>query len=145
VSVNGTQLFTGMQFLTDGYNVVNGASGLLTAVNGTGGTTAMRVDPGVTATVGVNIDGSGILNKLDAGTLVLNGANSYTGGTQLDGGTLVVGSNTALGSGADRQCRHATGQQHRRDPGQRGHAQRQPHPAGQQCPDPQRRHPAPAA
>ncbi|WP_042437928.1 autotransporter outer membrane beta-barrel domain-containing protein, partial [Comamonas testosteroni] len=100
VSVNGTQLFTGMQFLTDGYNVVNGTSGLLTAVNGTGGTTAMRVDPGVTATVGVNIDGSGILNKLDAGTLVLNGANSYTGGTQLDGGTLVVGSNTALGTGA---------------------------------------------
>jgi autotransporter-associated beta strand protein len=72
----------------------------LTAVNGTGGTTAVRVDPGVTATVGVNIDGSGILNKLDAGTLVLNGANSYTGGTQLDGGKLVVGSNTALGSGA---------------------------------------------
>ncbi|MFS2123315.1 autotransporter-associated beta strand repeat-containing protein [Pseudomonas sp. Pseusp97] len=100
VSVNGTQLFTGMQFLTDGYNVVNGSSGLLTAVNGTGGTTAMRVDPGVTATVGVNINGSGILNKLDAGTLVLNGANSYTGGTQLDGGTLVVGSNTALGTGA---------------------------------------------
>ncbi len=100
VSVNGTQLFTGMQFLTDGYSVINGASGLLTAVNGSGGTTAMRVDPGVTATVGVNINGSGILNKLDAGTLVLNGANSYTGGTQLDGGTLVVGSNTALGSGA---------------------------------------------
>ncbi|WP_252053472.1 autotransporter-associated beta strand repeat-containing protein [Acinetobacter silvestris] len=100
VSVNGTQLFTGMQFLTDGYNVVNGTSGLLTAVNGTGGTTAVRVDPGVTATASVDINGSGILNKLDSGTLVLNGANSYSGGTQLDGGTLVVGSNTALGTGA---------------------------------------------
>ena len=100
VSVDGTQLFTGMQFLTDGYNVVNGTSGLLTAVNGSGGTTAMRVDPGVTATIGASINGSGILNKLDAGTLVLNGANSYSGGTQLDGGTVVVGSNTALGTGA---------------------------------------------
>lgn len=69
VSVNGTQLITGMQFLTDGYNVINGTSGLLTAVNGTGGTTALRVDPGVTATVDVNINGSGIPNKLDSGTL----------------------------------------------------------------------------
>lgn len=100
VTVNGTQLFTGLQFLTDGYNLVNGAAGQLTAVNGSGGTTAIRVDPGVTATVGVNIDGSGILNKLDSGTLVLNGANTYSGGTQLDGGKIVVGSNTALGSGA---------------------------------------------
>ncbi|PCM47175.1 transporter, partial [Pseudomonas fluorescens] len=99
VTVNGTQAFTGMQFLTDGYNLVNGAAGQLTAVNGTGGTTALRVDPGVTATIGVNIDGSGILNKLDAGTLVLNGANTYSGGTQLDGGKIIVGSNTALGSG----------------------------------------------
>ena len=100
VSLNGTQLFTGLQFTTNGYSLVNGTAGQLTAVNGTGGTTAVRVDPGVTATVGVNIDGSGILNKLDAGTLVLNGANSYTGGTQLDGGTLVVGNHTALGTGA---------------------------------------------
>ncbi|WP_233506436.1 autotransporter-associated beta strand repeat-containing protein [Comamonas sp. AG1104] len=100
VTVDGTQLFTGLQFTTNGYSLVNGTAGLLTAVNGSGGTTAMRVDPGVTATVGVNINGSGILNKLDAGTLVLNGANSYSGGTQLDGGRLVVGSNTALGTGA---------------------------------------------
>ncbi|MBV7478306.1 autotransporter-associated beta strand repeat-containing protein [Pseudomonas sp. PDM31] len=99
VAVNGTQVFTGLQFITDGYNLVNGTAGQLTAINGTGGTTAVRVDPGVTGTVGVNIDGSGILHKLDSGTLVLNGANTYTGGTQLDGGKIVVGSNTALGSG----------------------------------------------
>ena len=100
VSVNGTQRFAGLQFLTDGYNLVNGTAGQLTAVNGFSGTTVMRVDPGVTATIGVNINGSGILNKVDSGTLVLNGDNSYSGGTRLDGGTLVVGSNTALGTGA---------------------------------------------
>ncbi|MBH3428224.1 autotransporter-associated beta strand repeat-containing protein [Pseudomonas alkylphenolica] len=99
VTVNGTQLLTGMQFVTDGYDLVSGTAGQLTAVNGTSGTTAVRVDPGVTATVGVAINGSGILNKLDNGTLVLNGANTYTGGTLLNGGTLVVGSNNALGSG----------------------------------------------
>ncbi|WP_164897260.1 autotransporter-associated beta strand repeat-containing protein [Pseudomonas alkylphenolica] len=99
VTVNGTQLLTGMQFVTDGYDLVSGTAGQLTAVNGTNGTTAVRVDPGVTATVDVAINGSGILNKLDSGALVLNGANTYTGGTLLNGGTLVVGSNNALGSG----------------------------------------------
>ena len=99
VTVNGTQTFTGMQFVTDGYNLVNGAAGQLTAVNGTGGNVALRVDPGATAAIGVNIDGAGTLAKLDTGTLLLSGANTYTGGTLLNGGTLVVGSNTALGTG----------------------------------------------
>lgn len=99
VTVLGPQAFTGMQFVTDGYNVLTGAAGKLTAVNGTSGNTAIRVDPGSTATISVAIDGAGTLAKLDSGTLVLNGANSYTGGTLLNGGTLVVGNNTALGSG----------------------------------------------
>ncbi|WP_342356518.1 autotransporter-associated beta strand repeat-containing protein [Pseudomonas salomonii] len=99
VTVQGPQQFTGMQFATDGYNLVSGAGGKLTAVNGTSGDTAIRVDPGATASIGVNIDGLGTLNKLDSGTLVLSGANTYSGGTTLNGGTLVVGSNTALGSG----------------------------------------------
>ncbi|VTU15320.1 Fluffing protein [Variovorax sp. PBL-H6] len=98
VTVNGTQTFNGMQFASDGYNLVSGSAGQLTAVNGGSGNTAVRVDPGFTGTIGVNIDGAGTLAKLDSGTLVLNGANSYTGGTLLNGGTLVVGSNTALGT-----------------------------------------------
>ena len=99
VSVDGTQQFTGLQFASDGYNVVGGAAGQLTAVNGSAGNTAIRVDPTLTATLGVNIDGAGKLAKLDSGTLVLNGNNSYTGGTALERGALVVGSNTALGVG----------------------------------------------
>lgn len=99
VTVQGPQAFTGLQFVTDGYNLVSGAGGQLTAINGGNGNVSMRVDPGATATIGVNIDGVGTLNKLDTGTLVLGGANTYTGGTLLNGGTLVVGSNTALGTG----------------------------------------------
>ncbi|WLH82387.1 autotransporter-associated beta strand repeat-containing protein [Pseudomonas sp. FP2338] len=99
VTVQGPQAFTGLQFVSDGYNLVSGAGGQLTAINGGSGNVSMRVDPGATATVGVNIDGAGTLNKLDTGTLVLNGANTYTGGTLLNGGTLIVGSNTALGGG----------------------------------------------
>ncbi|MDI9849557.1 autotransporter-associated beta strand repeat-containing protein [Rhodoblastus sp. 17X3] len=50
---------------------------------------------------GVLTDGSGrlILTKQGAGTLALNGANSFSGGVNLLGGTIVVGSATALGSG----------------------------------------------
>ncbi len=99
VAVQGPQAFTGLQFVSDGYNLVSGAGGQLTAINGGSGNVSMRVDPGATATVGVNIDGAGTLNKLDTGTLVLNGANTYTGGTLLNGGRLIVGSNTALGGG----------------------------------------------
>ncbi|MDD0974184.1 autotransporter-associated beta strand repeat-containing protein [Pseudomonas fontis] len=100
VTVEGPQLFNGMQFLTNGYRLEQGAGGKLTAVNRLDGYTLMRVDPNVTATLDVAIDGTGTLNKVDSGTLVLNGANSYTGGTLLNGGTLVVGNDSALGSGA---------------------------------------------
>ncbi|WP_324729886.1 autotransporter-associated beta strand repeat-containing protein, partial [Pseudomonas chlororaphis] len=99
VTLNGTQSITGMQFVTDGYSLIDGTSGTLNAVNGATGNTAIRVDPNVTATLGVDINGAGTLAKLDSGTLVLNGSNGYTGGTALNGGTLVVGSNSALGSG----------------------------------------------
>lgn len=99
VTVVGPQSFTGLQFATDGYRLLEGAGAELTAVNGAGGAAAIRVDPNVTAIIDVPIAGSGTLTKLDSGTLVLNGASSYTGGTTLAGGTLSVASNSALGTG----------------------------------------------
>ncbi|MBO1011923.1 autotransporter-associated beta strand repeat-containing protein [Achromobacter sp. SD115] len=100
VTVDGVQTSDGMQFMTDGYQLVSGANGSLNAVNRDGGNFAVRVDPNVTATIGVDINGNGTLQKLDHGKLVLNGNNGYVGGTLLDGGTLVVGHNNALGTGA---------------------------------------------
>jgi autotransporter-associated beta strand protein len=47
----------------------------------------------------VALNGTGSIAKYDTGTLVLNAANGYSGGTALNGGTLVVGNNSALGSG----------------------------------------------
>jgi T5SS/PEP-CTERM-associated repeat protein/autotransporter-associated beta strand protein len=44
------------------------------------------------------ISGNGTVNVL-AGTTTLTGANSYTGGTNLNAGTLGVGNSTALGTG----------------------------------------------
>ncbi|MFY0449699.1 autotransporter-associated beta strand repeat-containing protein, partial [Xanthomonas codiaei] len=46
------------------------------------------------------ISGAGGLIKNGSSTLTLAGNNSYTGGSVLNAGTLLVGSNTALGSGA---------------------------------------------
>ncbi|MCU1743348.1 autotransporter-associated beta strand repeat-containing protein, partial [Pseudomonas sp. 20P_3.2_Bac5] len=99
VTVEGTQTTTGLQFLTDGYTLVAGTAGELNLINGSTGYAGVRVGSGNSATVDVNLTGSATLNKLEAGTLVLNGSNSYSGGTQLNGGTLVVGNNAALGSG----------------------------------------------
>uniref|UniRef100_UPI0011184DB4 autotransporter outer membrane beta-barrel domain-containing protein n=1 Tax=Salmonella enterica TaxID=28901 RepID=UPI0011184DB4 len=46
-----------------------------------------------------NISGSGNVVKSGADTLTLSGANSYTGGTTINGGTLVASNVEALGSG----------------------------------------------
>lgn len=100
VTVDGQQTVSGMQFRTDGYHLVAGTNGSLNIENRNGSTFAVRTDNGVTATLDVPLTGAGTLNKLDVGTLVLNGANSYTGGTQLNGGTLVLGNDSALGTGS---------------------------------------------
>ncbi|WP_256680071.1 autotransporter-associated beta strand repeat-containing protein [Pseudomonas sp. Marseille-P9899] len=101
VTVDGSQNITGLQFLTDGYRIEDGVAGQL-LLNGTAG---MRVGNGLTATVDVELGGSGDLDKLEAGTLVLNGNNSYTGSTRVSGGTLRVdgslaGGNVTVASGA---------------------------------------------
>ena len=47
-----------------------------------------------------NISGTdGTLLKQDAGTLILTGVNTYTGGTELAEGALFIGGNSALGTG----------------------------------------------
>ena len=50
-------------------------------------------------TAGYAIGGSGSLTKTGGGLLMLAGANTYTGGTSVENGTLQLGSNNALGLG----------------------------------------------
>jgi autotransporter-associated beta strand protein len=109
VSVDDAILFTGAQFMTDGYEIANGAGTLTT----NSALTNIRVDPGLTATISANIAGTGGLLKNDAGTLILSGANSYAGATNVQGGTLVAlnggalpaTSNVSVASGATLDLR----------------------------------------
>ncbi|GGA40603.1 autotransporter-associated beta strand repeat-containing protein [Dyella nitratireducens] len=89
---------SGMQFATSGY-VLSG--GTLTL---TGTAPVIRVgdgssaSAGMTATINNVLAGNAGLTKTDAGTLVLGGINTYSGGTAINGGTLVVSSDANLGN-----------------------------------------------
>ncbi|WP_185965165.1 autotransporter-associated beta strand repeat-containing protein [Glacieibacterium frigidum] len=93
VTLATAQTAQGLQFTTDGYLLQGAALNFnVPAFVSTSG--------GVTATIASQVTGAGSLAKQGAGTLVLNGENSYAGGTTITGGTVVVGSNTALSTGA---------------------------------------------
>ena len=101
VTVNGSQgaiAVTGMQFATSGYTITGYAIGLHDAA------TTIRVGDGTASSAGTiatiqsELRGSGGLVKDDYGTLVLSGANSYTGGTTIKGGTLSISADGSLGA-----------------------------------------------
>lgn len=66
---------------------------------GSGFTLAAAVDAGRSATQAGAITGGGTLAKTGGGTLVLAGANGFTGGTLLASGTIEAVANTAFGTG----------------------------------------------
>jgi outer membrane autotransporter protein len=76
---------TGMQFSADGYRVTGGPIGLAAA------TSAIEVDANATAIIDSELKGSGALAKTGGGMLILNGVNTYSGGTSVEAGTLEIG------------------------------------------------------
>jgi fibronectin-binding autotransporter adhesin len=90
----------GLQFAADGY-VIGGETLTLT-----GPLAAIRVGDGsaagadFTATIASEVTGAVQLVKTDAGTLILSGANSYSGGTAIEGGTLAIAADSNLGAAA---------------------------------------------
>jgi fibronectin-binding autotransporter adhesin len=122
-TLTGTNTYSGGTFLNAGTLSVAGEANLgdiagalnfdggALQVTGTGFTSTARTinwgaggggfdiaDPANVFTVGQVLASGGALTKLGAGTLVLTGANGYTGGTAIDGGTLQVSSDGNLGA-----------------------------------------------
>ena len=92
---------SGIQFTTGGYRIEGDAITLNGAPDATirvGDATAAGA--GYTATIASELTGAAQLVKADLGTLVLTGANTYAGGTAINGGTLRIASNANLGDAA---------------------------------------------
>lgn len=93
----GDVWLSGAQFATDGYVVQGDALNTHTA------DTILRVGDGtvdgakMTTTINSVIQGTGGIDKTDIGTLVLNGDNTYSGGTTVSGGVLNVSADNNLG------------------------------------------------
>ena len=90
---------TGMHFAVDGYTLggdalqLAGSTGNLANIDVGDGTSASAVDRAVIANA---LTGSSGLNKVDFGTLTLTGASSYTGETDINGGTLALAGNGSI-------------------------------------------------
>ena len=100
---NNAASVEGLQFVTSGYTLTGGSLTLFgdSAPSGNPDATFIRTEAGVTATIGTVLQdgGAGIgLDKTGTGTLILTGANTFTGAVTVQTGTLVVGNNDALGS-----------------------------------------------
>ena len=97
-NASGQVMFSGAQFAVDGYKITGDTLVTDTAQ------TIIRVGDGTaagaayTATYDNVIAGTGGIDKTDAGTLVLDGANTYAGGTTVSGGTLRVSQDANLGA-----------------------------------------------
>ena len=90
----------GMQFITSGYTVTGDPIELadpLTTIRVGDGTTASA---STTATMESALTGTGGLQKTDFGTLILAGANSYSGETRIEGGTLRGGAVNTFSQGS---------------------------------------------
>ncbi|MBV7499866.1 autotransporter domain-containing protein [Achromobacter sp. ACM05] len=88
VTVDGSQgaiAVNGMQFSTDGYRVTGDDIGLAAA------SSAVEVDANATAIIDSRLTGTGALAKTGSGMLILNGVNTYSGGTSVSAGTLEIG------------------------------------------------------
>ena len=92
VTVGTVSANAGIKFSTTGYTL---SSGTLTLGGSAIASNTITTDAGVTATINSVLSGSAGMTKAGAGTLVLGGANGYTGGTLISAGSL-QGDTTSL-------------------------------------------------
>jgi autotransporter-associated beta strand protein len=118
VTLSGANTYTGGSTVNGGTVVINSAaslgatSGGVTINAGTvevatgfsssraftlgNAASTIQVDPSQTFTLTSAIGGSGALNKTGSGTMVVSGANTYSGGTNVAAGTLQISASDRL-------------------------------------------------
>lgn len=96
IAVEGSQSFKGLQFVDEGYRLEGSGQLLVDGSSRTDANAEIRVLAD-RAQIATEIAGAGGLTKTEAGTLVLSGANSYSGDTRILGGALEVTSDDNLG------------------------------------------------
>jgi fibronectin-binding autotransporter adhesin len=98
--LTGPSTYTGSTLVDRGtLQVGNGGSGA--SIGGTSGVidnASLIFNHAGTATLNASISGSGNLTKSGSGLLVLLGANSYSGTTQINGGTIEIGNGGGSGT-----------------------------------------------
>ncbi len=87
-------------YITGGRLATTSSFDLLRAVTLGGAAAGFDVAAGTSLGLTGSVSGSGMLAKSGAGTLVLSGSNSYTGGTRIDGGRLQISNDSNLGAAA---------------------------------------------
>ena len=99
---NGPLSAVGLQFAGGGYTLTGDSLDLHGYNNGgvVITTPEIRVLDGETARINATITGTAGLEKTGDGLLILGGANSYSGGTFVSGGTLQISADGNLGAGS---------------------------------------------
>ena len=98
VNLGAVSANAGISFNTTGYTLTNGT---LTLGAASVGLNAITTNASVTSTINSVIAGSTGITKAGAGTLILGGANTFSGGIVISGGTLRISSDSALGDAAN--------------------------------------------
>ena len=105
LTLGGAATFTGPTTISEGTLQLGGgaAAGSLNPASAISNNSVLSFNRSDTVTQGTDfgaIGGTGVVTKVGANTLVLNGANTYSGGTVLNRGSISVGHNSALGAAA---------------------------------------------
>ncbi|MGH8048076.1 MAG: amidase family protein [Chthoniobacterales bacterium] len=102
VTLSGINSYVGGTTIVDGVIEVTGGSSFGTGPVSNGTNVALNIGTGSTVTISNAFSGIGSISKTGAGTAILNGTNTSTGGAIISAGTLVLNS-SLTGASSTRQ------------------------------------------
>jgi len=107
-SANAQSINVGLTTSTN--QTFNAANGNLSIGGAIANSAVLTLAEGATKSIALNgaVTGTGALVQSGPGTLTLAGANSYSGGTSVNAGTVVLGNNASFGTGAVSIASNAT-------------------------------------